>query len=182
MGRAVEGSSRPMAFIYCQGWQGFVCESFALEALRLCLRAEQEGSSILTPAENFILRSNPRDEGWRPLAMNSKHGTSTASATTATTEDAVDELLARSGAEAPRPGETHDQAVQRAFVHPVFGGRIEKVLRSKLAEMRAFHAHIETPDEVNILESDVATGKPSEPRPGDHQHVRRYKRGAILYP
>ena len=68
MGRHVESSKRPAAFMYGQGWQGFVWDSAAEQVKQACLRCIRNHKVTPTPAENYIPRYAPSRQSTRAHA------------------------------------------------------------------------------------------------------------------
>ena len=60
MGRSVVSSQAPCAFIYAQGWQGFVYGDKAIKIRNTCLAAENAAQATMAPARNFIPRYDLR--------------------------------------------------------------------------------------------------------------------------
>ena len=154
MGRLVEENEAPTCFVYGQGWQGLIYGNRATQIKRMCLLAERDREALPTPTENFIPRFHPggagRHAGVRASPNQKKD-------LLGNTEEATQELLVRSGAETAlsegtSPSNTPEQAINPALANPECASRIEAILRSKLAELKAYCAHVECPDDIHVLE------------------------------
>ena len=144
MGRLVEETERPTCFVYGQGWQGFMYGDRANQGKRSCLLAERTN-----PGRKLHSKFIPR---YHPEGTGGPAGVRATGDVAQNTEEAIQELLVRSGAEVALnggtgPPSTPEQALAVALANPECASRIEGILRSKLAELKAYCAHVECPDD-----------------------------------